>query len=162
MRTNNSKVKNIIISTYFVLIVLAIFSAFVFSSFRYLTPDPILTFVLVILFFVLIFILVHRVSKYFEYDSDGAKVIIINRGLLLSDHFNYREHIVEFEKQDLIAYKFNNYLINKTLSIYLKDKRTGKRKETFNITLVPRKKRKYIRQSLNKMVKQNQQNTDSK
>lgn len=162
MRTNNSKVKNFIISAYFVLIVMAIFSAIVFSSFRHLTPNPVLTFGLIVLFFALVFFFVHRASKYFEYDSDGVKVIVINRGLLLSDYFNYREHIIEFDKEDLIGYKFNNYFISNTLDIYLKDRSTGKRKETFNITLVPKKKRKYIRQSLSKIVKQNQQNTTDK
>ncbi|MEZ4802656.1 MAG: hypothetical protein R2797_07755 [Gelidibacter sp.] len=155
MRTNNSKVKNLIISVYFILVVLAIFCAFVFSSFRHLTPNPILTFGLVLLVFAGIFFLVHRVAKYFEYDSDGPKIIIINRGLLLSDYLNYREIKLEFEKERLQGYKFNNYLINNTLDIYVKDRNGGKKKETFNITLVPRKKRRYIRQSLSKIVKSN-------
>jgi hypothetical protein len=155
MRTNNSKVKNLIISVYFVLVVLAIFSAIVFSSFRHLTPNPFLTFTLIFVFFAGIFFLVHRVSRYFEYDSDGIKVVIINRGLLLADYANYREHILEFEKDRLIAYKFNNYLFYKTLDIHIRDRKGGKRKEIFNITLVPKKKRKYIRQSLSKIVKMN-------
>ena len=155
MRTNNSEVKNLIISVYFVLVVLAIFSAIVFSSFRHLTPNPFLTFALILLFFAGVFFFVHRVSRYFEYDSDGVQVVIINRGLLLSEHVNYREHILEFDKDKLIAFKFNNYFFYRTLDIHLRSRKSGKKIETFNITLVPKKKRRYIRQSLSKMVKMN-------
>ncbi len=144
-----------IISVYFILIVLAIFSAIVFSSFRHLTPNPILTFALIVLFFVGILFFVHRVSRYFEYDSDGVKVVVINRGLILADYANYREHILEFDKERLAAFKFNSYVFYRTLDIYITDRKGGKRKETFNITLVPKKKRRYIRQSLSKIVKMN-------
>lgn len=155
MRTNNAKVKNLIVSVYFILIVLAIFSAFAFSSFRHLTPNPILTFALVGVFFIAIFYLVYKIARYFEYDSDGHMVIIINKGLLLTEYINYRENRIEFEKEKLVAYKFNSFLLFRTLDIYFKDRKGGKRKETFNITLVPKKKRRYIRQSLSKMVKAN-------
>ena len=155
MRTNNSKIKNVIISVYFIIVVLSIFSAIVFSSFRHLTPYPFLTFLIIAAVFAGIFFFVHSISKYFEYDSDGTKVIIINRGLLLTDYINYRENILEFEKSHLIAYKFNNYMIFRTLDIYVRDRKGGKKKESFNITFLPKKKRRYIRQSLSKMLKMN-------
>ena len=153
MRTNNSKVKNVIISVYFILIVLAIFSAFVFSAFRHLTASPFLTFGIILLVFVIMFFIVYRVSRYFEYDRDGYKVVIINRGLLLTEYLNYRETKIEFEKENLAAFKFNNFMMYRTLDIYVLDRKGAKRKETFNITLVPKKKRRYIRQSLSKMIK---------
>ena len=155
MRTNNSKVKNVIISVYFVLIVFAIFSAIVFNSFRHLTPNPILTFFIIFIFFAGILFLVHRISRYFEYDSDGVKVVVINRGLILAEYANYREHLLEFDKDKLIAFKLNNYFVYRTIDIYVKDRKGGKRKETFNITLLPKKKRRYIRQSLSKIIKMN-------
>ena len=153
MRTNNSKVKNIIISIYFVLIVLSIFSATVFSIFKHLTPNPFITYALIAVFYLGLFFLVYRVSKYFEYDSDGEKVIIINRGLLLTEYFNYREHKLEFDKDRLLGFKFNNMVFYKTLDIYIRDKKENKKKETFNVTLVTKKKRRYIRQSLSKIIK---------
>lgn len=153
MRINNSKVKNIIVSVYFILVLLAIFSAIVFRSFQHLTPYPVLTFILIVVFFAGILFVVHRISRYFEYDSDGIKVIIINRGLILADYANYREKILEFEKDRLATFKFNNYLLYRTLDVYVRDRKGGKKKETFNITLVPKKKRRYIRQSLSKIVK---------
>jgi len=155
MRTNNSKVKNVIISMYFILIVLAILLATLFSAFSDLTNSPTLTFFSVIGVFVLLFFLAHKVSKYFEYDSDGVQVVVINRGLLLSDYFNYREHKLEFEKENLVGYKFNNYLVYKNLVLYVKSRHNHKKREEFNVTLVSRKKRKYIRQSLSKIIKHN-------
>lgn len=155
MRTSNAKVKNIIISVYFVLIVLSIFSATVFSVFKHLTPNPLFTFALIVLFYAVLFFLVYRVSKYFEYDSDGFKVVIMNKGLLLTEYLNYREHKLEFEKERLAGFKFNDFVFYKTLDIYLKDRNGGKKKDTFNVTLVTKKKRRYIRQSLGKIIKAN-------
>ena len=160
MRTNNSKVKNTIISVYFILMVLAIVFATVFKAFRDLTRNPTLTFLLIAFGFALLFLIVHFISKYFEYDSDGLKVVVINRGLLISEKYNYREHKLEFEKQQLYAFKFRNYLVYKTLTFYLNDHRNRKTKEVFNVTLVPRKKRRYIKQSLSKMIKTNKNKTD--
>ncbi len=156
MRTNNAKVRNTIISVYFVLIVMAIVLATVFSAFSDLTSSPFFTFAIVVLFFVIVFFVVHSISKYFEYDSDGMKVVLINKGLIITDGpSSRREQVLEFSKEDLVSFKFNNYIIYKSLTIYYNDSRGNKQKETFNVTLVNRKKRKYIRQSLSKMIKHN-------
>jgi len=155
MRTNNDKVKNVIVSVYFILIVFAILLATVFSAFSDLTNNPALTFVIIASAFALIFYLVHAIAKYFEYDSDGIKIVVINRGLLLSEHFNYREHKIEIDKEDLIAFKFNNFFVYKRLVLYTKGHHNHQKKVAFNVTLVARKKRRYIRQSLSKIVKSN-------
>lgn len=155
MRTNNSNVKNVIVSVYFVLIVMAILAATLFQAFKHLTPNPLLTFVLIVIGFAALFFLVYRIARYFEYDSDGLKVVIINRGLLLTEYLNYREHKLEFDKERLSTFKFNDYFFYKTLDVYIKNKEGSKKKETFNITLVPHKKRRYIRQSLSKIIKAN-------
>ncbi|TYA59062.1 hypothetical protein [Formosa maritima] len=160
MRTNNSKVKNVIVSVYFILIVFAILLATVFSAFSDLTPNPLITFFVIVLSFGAVFFIVHSIAKYFEYDSDGLKVIVTNKGLLLSDHFNYREHTVEFYKERLTGFKFNNYFFFKSLLLYIKDSKGHVKKERFNVTLLSRKKRKYIRQSLTKMVKHNRKSED--
>jgi len=110
--------------------------------------------------FIALFLFVHKISRFFEYDSDGVKVVVINKGLLLSDYFNYREHKLEFSKDNLVGYKFNNYLIYNSLTLFIKDRKGNKKKESFNVTLVAKKKRKYIRQSLSKMIKLNR-NTQS-
>lgn len=140
---------------YFILIVFAILLATLFSAFSTLTSSPTLTFFIIIAIFVLLFLAAYKVSKYFEYDSDGLQVVLINRGLLLSEYFNYREYKLEFEKQNLVGYKFNNYIVYKNLVLYLKGRNGNTKREAFNVTLVSRKKRKYIRQSLSKIIKQN-------
>jgi len=155
MRTNNSKVKNTIVSVYFVLIVLAIVSAIVFNLFSDLTSNPTVVFVAISIGFMALFFLVHYISKFFEYDSDGVKVVVTNSGLLLSDNFNYREKKLEFNKEDIYAFKYKNYLIYRTLTLYIRDSRDKKRAERFNVTLMSKKKRRYIRQSLTKMIKTN-------
>ena len=155
MRTNNSKVKNTIISVYFILIVFAILLATVFSAFKDLTNNSTLTFFIVAVSFAFVIVIVHYISRYFEYDSDGVKVVVINRGLLLSEKYNYREHKLEFEKEKLVSFKIHNYIIFKSLVLHVRDSRGHRRKETFNVTLVTRKKRKYIKQSLSKMIKTN-------
>ena len=156
MRTNNGNIRNIIISVYFILIVAAIISSTVFNAFKNLTGNTTLTFVLVLFGFIGLFLLVHWISRYFEYDSDGMKVIVINKGLLLSDYLNYREHKVEFEKKNLISYKFHNYLVYKSLVLYIRSRNGGSKRVRFNVSLVDRRKLKYIRQSLRKIIKANQ------
>lgn len=158
MRTNNEKVKNIIISVYFVLIVLAIILATVFSAFRDVAKNPAISFTLFLFGFVIVFFLVHRVSRYFEYDSDGVMVVVMNKGLLMAEYFNYREHKVEFEKSKLTSYRIHNFILYKSLVLYIKDRHGKNHKSSFNITLVGRKKRKYIKQSLRKIVRENRKN----
>lgn len=160
MRTNNGRVKNTIVSIYFVLIVLAMVMATVFKSFRNITNDSTLSVLVLAFGFALMFFIVHFISRYFEYDSDGIKVVITNRGLLLADQFNYRERQIEFDKKDLYAYKFKSYIVYRTLTVYIKDHRGRKTRETFNVTLVSKRKRRYVKQSLSKIVKQNKNRKD--
>ncbi len=155
MRTNNSKTKNAIISVYFVILVLAIAAPIFIKSLRLFGANATMSSVVIGVLLIGLFFLVHFICRFFEYDSDGTKVIVTNRGLLLSDYMNYREHVVEFDKKDLVAYSFKNYIIYRTLTLYLLNSRGKKRKETFNISLVNKRKRKYIRQSLKKIVKAN-------
>ncbi len=143
---------------YFTLIVLAIVLATLFSAFIHLTPNPTITIFVILVKFIGLFFIIHRISRYFEYDSDGIKVVVINKGLLLSDYFNYREHKLEFDKDRLMAFKFQNYIFYKSLTLYVKSSKGTTKKETFNVTLVGKKKRRYIRQSLSKMVKSNIKN----
>ncbi len=155
MRTNNNKAKNFIISLYFILIVCAIILVVMFKMFSNISGNPLVVFLVIGLSFGLLFFVIHSVAKFFEYDSDGMKVVVTNRGLLMSERFNYREHTVEFTKSDLKGFKFNNYVVYTSLVLLIRDRSGTSRKERFNVTMVGKKKRKYIRQSLNKMIKNN-------
>ncbi|MEM6516715.1 MAG: hypothetical protein AAF688_11075 [Bacteroidota bacterium] len=155
MRTNNGKVKNTIVSVYFIVIVLIIVFATLSRVFTDFTTDTAFILGGVVIAIIVIFFIVHNISRYFEYDSDGSKIIILNRGLLLSDRFNYRENKIEFDKDRLVAYKINNFFFYRTLVVITKDSKGKNYKHTFNITLLSTKKRRYIRQSLRKTVKLN-------
>ena len=158
MRTNNEKVKNIIISLYFIIIVLGILILTLFNVFSDISKNSTVAFYVIVFVIVALFVITYRVSKFFEYDSDGIKVVFLNKGLLLKEHLNYREHKIELDKDQLTGFKFNNYFFYKTLVIYYTSRHDHKRNETFNVTLVSRKKRKYIKQSIRKIIKQNQNN----
>lgn len=155
MRTNNEKVKNIIISLYFIIIVFGILILTLFNVFRDVSKNPTVTLLIILFALIALFVITYRVSKFFEYDSDGIKVVFLNKGLLLSEYLNYREHKLELDKDKLIGFKFHNYYFYKTLVIYYLSHHNNKKSEVFNVTLVNRKKRKYIKQSIRKIVKQN-------
>ena len=151
MRTDNRKVKNTVVSIYFILIVFAILFATVFKSLEFLVDR---TFFIFLGIFILI-VLFHSIAGYFEYDSDGAKIIILNKGLILTEYINYRENKLEFDRHQLVGFKINNYVIYKSLVVLVKTYDGKKIKERFNVTLLKRKKLKYVKQSLSKTVKEN-------
>jgi hypothetical protein len=155
MRVNNSKVKGLVISTYFLLIVMALILSTVFSVFKEIDVNPILIFVGVVFTFLVLFVFVFRITKFFEYDSDGLKVGIMNKGLLSTDSLKSKEHTLEIDKEKLVSFKFQNFIVYKRLVLSIINHRGHKKKEIFNVTLVARKKRKYVKQSLNKIVRKN-------
>jgi hypothetical protein len=151
MRTDNRNVKNTVISIYFILIVLAILLFTVFRSLNVFTENTFYVFLGAFLMMVLF----HAVASYFEYDSDGDKISVINKGLILTEYINYREKHVEFIRNELVGFKFRNFIIYKSLTLILKSKDGTTRNERFNVTLVKRRKRRYVRQSLGKTIKLN-------
>lgn len=151
MRIDNRKVKNTVVSIYFILIVFGILLATVFKSFEFLTESTF--FVFFGLFVALV--LLHSIAGYFEYDSDGAKIIVLNKGLILTEYVNYRERKIEISRKDLVGFKINNYILYKSLVILHRTYNDIKVKERFNVTLVDSKKLTYVKQSLSKTIKQN-------
>ncbi|MEP5254101.1 MULTISPECIES: hypothetical protein [Winogradskyella] len=151
MRTDNREIKNTIISIYFIIVVLAVLLATVFRSFRLVEGSSLY----VLLGLLLAVVIVHFVARFFEYDSDGANVIITNSGLILTDYFNYRENKVEVARNQLTGYRIVNYYFYKSLIVYVTSSSGKVSKERFNITLLKRKKVRYVRQSLKKIIKEN-------
>ncbi|NRB84477.1 MAG: hypothetical protein HRU49_11985 [Winogradskyella sp.] len=151
MRIDNRKVKNTVVSIYFILIVFGILLATVFKSFEFLTESTF--FVFFGLFVALV--LLHSIAGYFEYDSDGAKIIVLYKGLILTEYVNYREKKIEISRKDLVGFKINNYILCKSLVILHRTYNDIKVKERFNVTLVNSKKLTYVKQSLSKTIKQN-------
>lgn len=158
MRINNSKIKNTIITAYFLLLVAVILNMIVFGLFRNWISNSTLEWVLIIGFFVVVFLVLHSVAKYFEYDSDGDVLVIINKGLIVSEFINYREKIVEFPKSKLLYYKLKDYGIYKSLNLYIRSGDYRQKRIKFNVTLVPVRKLRYLKMSLDKIVKNNKRN----
>ncbi|MBU2921225.1 hypothetical protein KO504_07705 [Winogradskyella psychrotolerans] len=151
MRTDNRKVKNTIISLYFLLVVAAVLLGTVFKSIELFEGS----WFYVILGLIVAVVIVHFVARYFEYDSDGAKIVITNSGLILTEFINYRENKVEISKHELIGYKVHDYIVYNVLVIAKENSDGTISKERFNITLLKRKKLKYVKQSLRKIIKEN-------
>tara|TARA_R110002049_G_scaffold282705_1_gene462581 strand:- start:182 stop:655 length:474 start_codon:yes stop_codon:yes gene_type:complete len=151
MRTDNRKVKNTIISLYFLLVVAAVLLGTVFKSIQLFEGSSLY----VILGLIIAVVVVHFIARYFEYDSDGAKIVIVNSGLILTEFINYRENKVEISKHKLVGFKIHNYIIYRVLVVAKENSDGTISKERFNITLLKRKKLKYVKQSLRKILKEN-------
>ena len=158
MRFNNQKAKNAIVTVYFIFAVLFVFTTVFFDVIRsYIGGGRTRNmFLFVVLGVVLL--AAHRISKYFEYDSEGNVLVLVNKGIMLSDFFNYRENRAEFPKKKLLYYKLNNYVVYKSLNVYIRSHDNKQKRLKFNVTLVSNKKLKYLKQSLDKVVKQNKLN----
>ncbi|NRD20173.1 hypothetical protein HNV08_08935 [Winogradskyella eckloniae] len=151
MRTDNRSVKSTIISIYFILLVLAILLATVFKSYDVFKGSSLY----IVIGLVVAVVIVHFVASYFEYDSDGTKLVITNQGLILTDYVNYRERKIEIAKDRIVGYKINNFKVYKTLVVSKKNKDGSVSQVRFNITLLKNKKIKYVKQSLRKIIKEN-------
>lgn len=151
MRTDNRNVKNTIISVYFLLLLFVILWVTVFQSYGLFLGSSLYVF----LGLLVVAVIFHFVARYFEYDSDGVKLLIINKGLILTEFVNYRENKLEVDKSKLLKYSVNDYVIYKVLVISLKNSEGSIYKERFNITFLKRKKLKYVKQSLRRMIKKN-------
>lgn len=158
MRINNSKIKNTILTAYFLLLIAVILNMVVFGLFRDWINSSTLQWILVVVFFVGLFVALHSIAKYFEYDSDGDILVIINRGMIVSEFINYREKIVEFPKTKLLYYKLMDYRIYKSLNLYVRSGEHHQKRIKFNVTLVPNRKLRYLKMSLDKIVKNNKRN----
>ena len=154
MRFSNAKSKKWIPFLYFFLglgsIVMVLFFMFFQDEFNKIK----LWYVIPIL---LIFILgnVYSSAKYFEFDSDGNVLTFINKGLFISNFINYREQRAEFPKEKLKRYRIQNYIFSCKLYIYIKSKNKGVKRLQFNISLLSSRKKKALKQSLDKVLKHN-------
>lgn len=158
MKIDNSKTRSIILTAYFILLFAGVISMLVFGLFHRWINNTFLEYSVILVFFAVLFLILHKVAKYFEYDSDGDALVVINRGMIISEFFNYREKKAEFPKTKLLYYKLNNYIIYKSLNLYIKSGENRQKRLKFNVTLLNRKKLKFLRMSLNKVVKQNKIN----
>ena len=150
MRTDNRKVRNTVISIYFVLILLTVLMATVFSSLELVENGVFYVF----LGFLVFLVLVQSIAGYFEYDSDGDKIIVINKGLILTEYINYRQKKIKFKRNQLVGFKIKNDFFYKSLVLQIKTHEDTVVKYRFNVTLLKSKKIRYVKQSLRKIFKE--------
>lgn len=155
MRINNRRSKKFVSTLYFVFAVSFVFANLSSSTVRSILGITKNRYTIMFAVLVLVLLFAHKVSKYFEYDSEGNVLVFVNRGMLLSDILNYREKRAEFPKKKLLYYKLNNYGIYKSLNVYVKSGPSRQKRSKFNVTLLSNKKIKYLRQSLDKVIRQN-------
>ncbi len=155
MRLNNQKAKNSVVTLYFIFAVFFVFASVFFNVIKSIIGGGKYKYIFLFITLGLVLFFAHKVSKYFEYDSDGNVLVFVNKGMLLSDFFNYRENRAEFPKKKLLYYKLNNYGFYKSLNIYIHTNGDKQKRLRFNVTLVSNKKLKYLKQSLDKVVKLN-------
>ena len=114
-----------------------------------------LEWILIMGFFLGLFMALYSVAKYFEYDSDGDVLVIINKGMIVSEFVNYREKIVEIPKRKLLYYKLKDYVIYKSLNLYIRSGKNRQKRIKFNVSIVPNRKLRYLKMSLDKIVRNN-------
>jgi len=98
-------------------------------------------------------------NEYFEYDSSGMVVILKNDSIFKKDTSPLGVKSVEFPKKKLQNFKIINYVLYKSLIVYIKSKNKGTIKKYFNITNISAKRTKFLKQSLRKILKENNSNT---
>ncbi len=158
MRFNNQKSRNAVVTLYFVFAVLFVFATVFFNAIKSFIGGGKMTYIFLFTVLSAVLLFTHKVSKYFEYDSEGNVLVVVNKGIMLSDFFNYRENRAEFPKKKLLYFKINNYGFYKSLNLYVTSHGNRQKRLKFNVTLVNNKKLKYLKQSLDKVVKQNKLN----
>lgn len=116
MRTDNREVKNTVLSIYFLLVFFTILLATVFKSFEIFIDNSFIVF----LGLFIALVVFHSIAGYFEYDSDNAKIVILNKGLILIEYISYKENKLEYSRNQLIRYKIKNHRVNKYLVLLIK------------------------------------------
>ena len=130
----------------------------VFGLFKTWIENSTMKYTVFVVFFAVLFLVLHKIAKYFEYDSDGHVLVIINRGFVISEFIKYGEVKAEFPKSKLLYYKLNKYFLYKSLNLYIRSGNNHQKRIKFNVSLVSNKKLKYLKMSLDKVVKQNKAN----
>lgn len=104
---------------------------------------------------ILMIVIFYSTAKYFEFDSEGNVLTLINKGLFITNFINYREHRAEFPKEKLKRYRIENYVLFSFLYVYVKSKTNQIKRVRFNISLLSNSKKRALKKSLEKVMKHN-------
>jgi len=154
MRFDNAKSKKWIPFIYFFIATGSIIVMFYFFFFQEESHKISSWYGIPILLFIFL-VIVYSSAKYFEFDSDGNVLTFINKGLFISNFINYREHRAEFPKEKLKRYRIQNYIIFSRLYLYVRSRSNKTKRVHFNISLLSSRKKRALKQSLDKIIKHN-------
>ena len=155
MRLSNHKETRIIPGIYYFSVV--VFFLIIFLNAQLgseLFPDESIYFITLGII-ALLQVYIYLCGKYFEYDSEGQVVTIINKGMILSRFIDYRNRQIEIKRNQIIGYKLYNFLIYKRLVIIAKGRSKRRFKKHLNLSFVKPKKIKAIEKSLQKLINKN-------
>ncbi len=157
MRFNNGSLQKWVPLVYFFLFLGILLSVLVYGVMMEEKSANLIWYVLPTVGFLLLFAFVYKVVAFFEYDSDGEVLNFINKGLMLSNFMNYREKRAEFPRDKLKDFKIINYVIYRNLRLLVSSRSGRTKKLHFNITFLNARKRKALYNSLDQVVKHNQE-----
>lgn len=155
MRLTNYRATKFIPGLYYLFVVILALNIFldqVLGS-QYIKSDKIFYALQLLIVFAIIY--TYYAGRYFEFDSEGTLLSIYTRGVILSQITNYRDKRIEIKKNTITNYKLYNFFFFKRLVINYKKKNKTKNVQ-INITLLSPRKVRYLKKSLNKILKQNQ------
>ncbi|MDT0676870.1 hypothetical protein [Autumnicola musiva] len=153
--TNKNEIK-IIPSIYIVLV--AVFVTNIFVNIELMASDEPISFSHFVPNIGTLFLglYVHRIGQSFDFDSDGETLNFKSNGVFFSKFMEYRVKKAEFPKRKLGNFRFSDYGIYSSLTIYIKSRRrSGFKKYSFNTTFLSRKKKKGLMASLQKVLEHN-------
>ncbi|MDN3594017.1 hypothetical protein [Zunongwangia endophytica] len=153
MRLNNKNEVKIIPPVYIVLV--AVFLTNIFVNIELMGRDEPINFshFLPNIVTFLLFLFVHRIGVSFDFDGEGETLILKNNGVFFSKFMEYRLKKAEFPKRKLADYKFSDYGVYSSITIYIKSRRRkGFKKYTFNTTFLSRKKKRELVGSLKNVL----------
>lgn len=104
---------------------------------------------LIVVCFWLVYI--YLAGKYFEYDSEGSLVSLLNKGVILSEFVSYRTKIYEINKEKIKTYNICNTLFYRRLNVFYLSK-TITKEAGVNISLLSPKKTRFLKLSLDKII----------
>ena len=155
MRLSNHKETRVIPGIYYFSVVLFFLLIFLNSQLgRALFPNEkiyLSSLGLIVLFQIYIY----TCGKYFEYDSEGQIVTIVNKGMILSRFIDYRNRQLEIKRDQIIKFKLYNFIIYKRLVIVAKDNYGRKFKRHLNLSFLKPKKVKLVKKSLSRLIQKN-------
>lgn len=155
MRLSNNKETSIIPGLYYFSLVIFLLTIFLYQQLGREVFRKEEHFYYTLLGIFLLQVYIYVCGKYFEFDSEGEIVTIVNKGMILSNFINYRNSHIEIRRDRILGYKYYNFFIYRRLVILAKDSNGKEYQKHLNVSFIKPKKIKLVRTSLQRLVNKN-------